>query len=416
MIAQHPEHSKVVAFVAKGAKKAVAAFDGNPPDALPEVANSSQSPLINKAIRKEQHKQLRDLQAKWLAYNNIPHLFTQVPEFAQMFQVYDKTFKPIARQTFIDQLDKIFSNMVDGIIKLVTPNQKDFQGMKWLSICHDMWNSVLMDGILGSSLRVTTRAMKRYTIAAILEKNNESHRSKAVADQLQKSYLDRYNINLEKEGGYINSDTCKAAANVADEVGAEQQDCEMHVVNLCLGYGLGVKENTKSRRVNDGEGGAVTKVHSIVTKGGPFLDGARICKVARKVVNFFTASPQRKEKLEKQRTAMDMPKIALKNYPDTRVSCVVFLYQSLLVNFPLLTVLDLSLDSKDDFKKLWKALSPVDISAMQEMEAVTQLLFAYSTNEAQQSSAFNNSLIPIFRKAMKAALLCDTYEVMVLTK
>ncbi len=69
-----------------------------------------------------------------------------------------------------------------------------------------------------------------------------------------------------------------------------------------------------------------------------------------------------------------MPKISLKNYPDTRVSHVMFLHQSLLVNFPLLIVLDLSLDSKDHFKKLWKVLLPVDILAMQEMEAVTQLL------------------------------------------
>ncbi len=53
LIVQHAEHSKVVALVTKGAKKALPAFDSNPPDTLPEVVIASHLPLINMAIRKE---------------------------------------------------------------------------------------------------------------------------------------------------------------------------------------------------------------------------------------------------------------------------------------------------------------------------------------------------------------------------
>ena len=83
-----------------------------------------------------------------------------------MFHAYDKTFKPIARETFRSELDKSFKNMIATIIKLIKPNQENFKVLKWLSMCHDMWSSVCMDG--------TIRAMKTHRIATILAKNNEN--------------------------------------------------------------------------------------------------------------------------------------------------------------------------------------------------------------------------------------------------
>ena len=80
----------------------------------------------------------------------------------------------------------------------------------------------------------------------ILEKNNVSHAADDVAAQLQNTYDLRFGIDLKNEAGCISSDTCKAAQNVAQELDADQQDCEMHVVNLTLGYGLGLKENMKT--------------------------------------------------------------------------------------------------------------------------------------------------------------------------
>ena len=111
--------------------------------------------------------------------------------------------------------------------------------------------------------------MKTYTIAAILVKNNVSHATDNVAGQLQKTYDLRYGINLKTEAASVASDTCKAAANVADVLDADQHDCEMHVVNLTMGYGLGLKENTKTGKV-PGEKGWVKKVKHIVTPGGAF--------------------------------------------------------------------------------------------------------------------------------------------------
>ena len=183
----------------------------------------------------------------------------------------------------------------------------------------------------------------------------------------------------------------------------------MHVVNLSMGYGLGVKENKKTVKVTD-EQGDVKKVQSIVTPGGAFPEGARLVKISRTCVNYFAKSPRRKDKLENQRIAMDLPKIALQNFPETRVAYVVPTYQSLLVNRYLLT-LSVS-DATDDFHQFWSKLSTQDFSAIQEMEAVTQILFAYAVNDSQQSNSFNTSLLSYYCKTMKAALYREAYDIM----
>ena len=107
---------------------------------------------------------------------------------------------------------------------------------------------------------------------------------------------------------------------------------------------------------------------------------------------------------------MDLPKIALQNFPETRVAYVVPTYQSLLANHYLLT-LSVS-DAADDFHQFWSKLSTQDFSAIQEMEAVTQILFAYAVNDSQQSNSFNTSLLPYYRKTMKAALYREAYDIM----
>ena len=130
-------------------------------------------------------------------------------------------------------------------------------------------------------------------------------------------------------------------------------------------------------------------------------------------MNYFGASCQRSAKLELDRTALDLPKITLANFPDTRVDFIVILFRTLLSNHFLLD----GYGGRDtEFQKLWKTLSGTDHRAMQEMEAIMSVCFEYSTNESQQSNAFNNSLLPWYRKALQKSSEKTEYEVMVLTR
>ena len=166
----------------------------------------------------------------------------------------------------------------------------------------------------------------------------------------------------------------------------------MYAVNLALGYGFGIKVNTRTKQEADGTG-RMKKVTTIVTPAGEFPDGEQIVKAIRKAVNFFGKTPQHKYKLDYFRKAMDMPNISLQNYSKTRVGYVVTTLQSLMENHCILSVGPYD-GSNGDFEKVWKKLSETDVASIQEMEAVTKLQNAYTVNESQWSSIFDSFLLP----------------------
>ena len=106
------------------------------------------------------------------------------------------------------------------------------------------------------------------------------------------------------------SDTTPSAHNVAGNMDAEQDDCKMNVTSLVMGYASGWKENTKTVEKTN-EYGKKMKVQYIVTAGGAFLDGTRLIRVGRKLLNVFGSSSQRKERLVKDSVAMDLPQVGL---------------------------------------------------------------------------------------------------------
>ena len=161
------------------------------------------------------------------------------------------------------------------------------------------------------------------------------------------------------------------------------------------------------------QSGAAKKVQYIVTDGGAFPTGARIIRAARKQVNFFGTSCQRSARLDRDRVAMDLPSVALANFPETRVAFIVILFRSLLANSFLLQAYS---GSDAEFNKLRTTLSEEDQRSMQEMEAVMSVCFEYATNESQQSRAFNNSLFPWYRKALLKSSQKTTHDVMVTTR
>ena len=79
-----------------------------------------------------------------------------------------------------------------------------------------------MNTALESLVKVMTREMQVYNIAAILSKHNSSHKAKEIAKVLRIVYRTRYNISLKKEAAYLASDTCRATTNVLENLDAEQ--------------------------------------------------------------------------------------------------------------------------------------------------------------------------------------------------
>ena len=126
---------------------------------------------VRTSITKTRKELIREKQIRWLALNGLKHNITQSPEFAEMFYVYDLNLKPVERNTYQAGLFKMFLSMTNGITKLSNECRVEMHGLgNWLAVVQDIWTSVTKNGILGSSIRLTTKAMEALTIATVLAK------------------------------------------------------------------------------------------------------------------------------------------------------------------------------------------------------------------------------------------------------
>ena len=181
---------------------------------------------------------------------------------------------------------------------------------------------------------------------------------------------------------------------MSDELGLEQDDCEMHVVQLLIGYTLDVKENTKTElRTDYSITGGKKKVTQIITLGGEFSNGHRIMTNAKEIGNFFKKSGQRKEDLDDAHKFLTYPTIATKNPADTRVAGVLTLYTTLLANKNLH---DSMVPRNPQFTAVYKKMSEDDWETMCQMEGLLRPIHSYVVTTAQEDKASNILLRPFF--------------------
>ena len=68
--------------------------------------------------------------------------------------------------------------------------------------------------------------------------------------------------------------------------GGLNADCDMHVANLILSYGSGLRENYRMK-VPEGQPEGTPKIRTVVTEGGAFPDGKLIHDKVIKINKFF---------------------------------------------------------------------------------------------------------------------------------
>lgn len=87
--------------------------------------------------------------------------------------------------------------------------------------------------------------------------------SKLIEDQC----VEKYNIDIGSMAKWTMPDTTDSARGVAtyfDET--HQEDCCMHILSLCIGYVIGLKENVRTIKSGAPDG---SSVKNVVTPGGP---------------------------------------------------------------------------------------------------------------------------------------------------
>jgi hypothetical protein len=106
----------------------------------------------------------------------------------------------------------------------------------------------------------------------------------------------------------------------------------MHVLNLCIGYGIGLKENMKTKRTVDPITGTTTTVKEAVSEGGPLPEGADVIRKLRSLNNYF-CTPKRREKLARIQDAHALPLLSPLLDVDVRVASACRLMRRSILNY-----------------------------------------------------------------------------------
>ena len=226
----------------------------------------------------------------------------------------------------------ILPQICRGVAKLIADYSVEFNGEKFLAHSQDMWSYKNQNGMLGSSIKLITRDMRCLSIATCLIPNNTSHTAAFVAAELDRIYFERYGFRLTNKVLFTGSDTTPSSRNVSTHLEAIQGDCEMHSSQLALAYGIGVKENTRTK-YDVGTAGEGRKTAEIITPGGAFLEGAALFSKLAAIVNHFDKSGQKKSELNSICALHDLPEVSLKNPAKTRVASHISLLQSVVKNY-----------------------------------------------------------------------------------
>jgi hypothetical protein len=102
---------------------------------------------------------------KWLVFENIPYNTIQAKTFKQMFTGITPSFQPMNRDTFLNYLDRKYDILKTQVIYMVKKRKENCFKLPFISVCHNMWTTVLQDNVPGSCIRFITSKFDMVQIA-----------------------------------------------------------------------------------------------------------------------------------------------------------------------------------------------------------------------------------------------------------
>ncbi|KAG6965483.1 hypothetical protein JG687_00005419, partial [Phytophthora cactorum] len=131
------------------------------------------------------------------------------------------------------------------------------------------------------------------------------------------------------------SGTTSLAKNVADHIDTEQESRSKHLPNLCIGYGIGLKDNIQTTTVWNKSTSSWDKVVTTVAPGGALDEGGDVIHKMRKLNNYFRSLKQRNA-LKKIHEALSYPELEPMADQDVRVAYNGKLVRRSVVNYAAL--------------------------------------------------------------------------------
>ncbi|POM79081.1 Hypothetical protein PHPALM_3318 [Phytophthora palmivora] len=184
---------------------------------------------------------------------------------------------------------------------------------------HGIWTSCGKDSIIGASIVFIDSLWRFRFIAVMASVKNDGHTAPLVVNVIAKSFKLKYDVDIKVTIQFTMSDTTPSAKNMADLIDTEQEDCSMHLLNLCVSYGIGLKDNIQTVSVWNDSTESWDKVVTKVTPRGSFDEGGDVIQKLRNLNNYFKTSKERNA-LRKIQEALLYPKLDPLTDNDVRVA------------------------------------------------------------------------------------------------
>lgn len=254
-------------------------------------------------------KMVSVLISKWLVNQGLPYTVCISNSFLDVIRAAtgDPEFPILSRDRHRRLLNGQFQLFCDLVGELLSSAFQKACSIKFLNLIHDIWTSCGKDSIVGASVAFIDSKWRFRYIAMLATVKNDGHNAPLVAKLIENGFKVKYGVDIRSMTRYTMSDTTPSAKNVADNLGTEQEDCSMHLLSLCIGYGLGMKDNIQTTSVWDSKSDSWEKVVTTVTPGGAFDEGGTVIQKLRNLNNYFRSS--------KQLTGLTMIQKAL-SYPE----------------------------------------------------------------------------------------------------
>jgi hypothetical protein len=209
---------------------------------------------------------------------------------------------------------------------------------------------------------------------------NDGHSSKHVTQLIEDRCKELFNVDIRSMTKWTMSDTTVSARDVAkyfDE--SEQEDCRMHILRLCIAYGIGLKDNIKTTKtVNATSKGVVNAIREVVTPGGSLPEGTAVIRKLRALNNLF-CTPKLMSQLVRIQDAHDLPRVSPLFDIDVRVASTCRLMRRSFMNCTAMEFYFME-ESKAN---VFTALTSNDWTLAREMEAITRHLAQLALSEVQ---------------------------------
>ncbi|ETM41676.1 hypothetical protein L914_12568 [Phytophthora nicotianae] len=287
-----------------------------------------------------------------------------------------------SHKTYNDILDTHYTAFKKDVSEILAKEFKEVFETPFLNVEHDLWTNSAKSCIVGASCGFIDHKWQPRHLALLAQVKNDGHTSEEVAGVLDKELKARNGLDVNKMARFMLSDTASTARKVSKQFdSALQTDCTMHVLNLCIGYGIGLKENVRNEYILD-------------SKTSDFVK-----KRLRALNNFFASSrsSERIAHLKQVQMFHRLPELATLVDADVRVASPVKLFRRSIINYPAFQAFFQNASSSDE--AVFNCISQSEWELAVQLEAVVCRVAELALVESQSATMRSSTMYALLRVA-----------------